>query len=688
MEKANYEAANGTVKFVYVESTDIDISTTLSKVDFDVVEFEGGEPIENALVKVYNATNSPTTSETVAELKVDAGGLARYYGFNNETGDWGNHTILIEFYEQTYDFDVNGETYSRDEGFNFTFDTYCSYNVEVRLNIENLQTNLTLISLDPSNLQTDVYWNDSINILFNFTITINETTELSSPDNIKMRFYDEGFTPYGPSVDLKVYENPSEKGIFNVTFNTAEKTLKGGSNYYIVISAQKTGYSPPESISKYLKLQRVPTNLTIYDYESKEQLGENKIESYYGELTNVSLKYFNTQDNIELSPDTFIFNWDDYDAGNIDPDPINDGFYYFTVNSSKVSYTGTYTIDITVEKEDYETINDVIEIEIIIRPTVIEGGKNIIAEGGKNIIDFPEIYIHEAINFTFEYNDSLTHERLSGAQEAYYEWSTKGDSESVREDLIETEDKLYILDFDTENRDVGEYSLYIQIEKDNYESRWAYLTLKIKKRIIETENLPSKQENVVQGNTLKIQITLTDPTNGSQLITNANVSLEVQGTKYTLNMIQEGIYELSFPTSGVNALFTSANLPATITIEKENYETITYDFSIVVGMTEIFPGIPMFYFIMIAGAIGAVVGALGIYRYVQVARIPEFVKRADKIKKSIKKGKSISDKNLYQSKEKFIAKWYGDDWEEVGLSIEDSLRSGKKGEKSFKGGAK
>ena len=118
--------------------------------------------------------------------------------------------------------------------------------------------------------------------------------------------------------------------------------------------------------------------------------------------------------------------------------------------------------------------------------------------------------------------------------------------------------------------------------------------------------------------------------------------------------------------------------------EKENYEDQTVEITIVVGMTEIFPGFPMFYFLLLVIGIVAVVGSLVTYRQIQRARIPTFVKKTRAMKSTIKSRKSISQSLLYPSKESYIVKQLGDKWETLGLSLEDILGiEPKKGKKSL-----
>ena len=102
--------------------------------------------------------------------------------------------------------------------------------------------------------------------------------------------------------------------------------------------------------------------------------------------------------------------------------------------------------------------------------------------------------------------------------------------------------------------------------------------------------------------------------------------------------------------------------------------------TIVVNMHETF-GTPTFYLLMIVGAVVAVVASLTIYRTVQQARIPTFVKKARKMKKVIKGKKSISDSLLFPSKEEFLVKQLGDRWELLGLSLQKLLGIDDKKEK-------
>ena len=221
------------------------------------------------------------------------------------------------------------------------------------------------------------------------------------------------------------------------------------------------------------------------------------------------------------------------------------------------------------------------------------------------------------------------------------------------------------------------------LQKYNYEVRNAFISLNIIKRPItydfDATGLAASgtRINVVQGDNINFKITLYDPSNGSQPLTGANVSLNLRGTNYSLDPIAPGVYEYDYSTSGIDTFIAPKTLSGLITIEKDNYDVDPLSITIVVGMTEIF-GFPLFYFILIVGGVAAIAGSFVAYRLIQQARIPTFVKKARKMKSVIKSKKSISESLTYPSKEDYLVKNLGDRWDLVGLSLEDTLGTEEK----------
>jgi hypothetical protein len=178
----------------------------------------------------------------------------------------------------------------------------------------------------------------------------------------------------------------------------------------------------------------------------------------------------------------------------------------------------------------------------------------------------------------------------------------------------------------------------------------------------------------VSGNALSIEISLTDIIDDSPLL-NAEVVLELSGVPFdNFTDNGDGSYTIIIPDSKlVDAFIVTELVQAKIIINKANYSQTTESFTIEVKMTEIFPGFPMFYFLMLVGAIVAVVGSLVASRQIRRARIPTFVKKTREMSKNIKGRKTISDSLLYPSKEEYVIKKLGDKWETLGLSLEEIL---------------
>ncbi|MFW9879371.1 MAG: hypothetical protein ACFFG0_40355, partial [Candidatus Thorarchaeota archaeon] len=98
-----------------------------------------------------------------------------------------------------------------------------------------------------------------------------------------------------------------------------------------------------------------------------------------------------------------------------------------------------------------------------------------------------------------------------------------------------------------------------------------------------------------------------------------------------------------------------------------------FSITIVVGMKEIFPGMPMFYFLLIVFGTLAIVGSIVAYRTYKHAKIPTFVKKVREMRKNIAGAKSISESLLYRSKQVFVGEIISSKWVNLGLSLEEIL---------------
>jgi hypothetical protein len=248
--------------------------------------------------------------------------------------------------------------------------------------------------------------------------------------------------------------------------------------------------------------------------------------------------------------------------------------------------------------------------------------------------------------------------------------------------LIETANGLHVLDINTETLSAGKYQIDVNIYKRNYGFKYVSIPLTVLKRPIDCD-FSSLTLSGIQGANLGVIFTLTDSSNNSALLTGVMMYLITSdGLNISINPVSgsPGQYRLSFSTTGYNTFLMPQTITGTIYMVKENHETTSIPVTIVIGMPEIFPGMPTFYFLMIVGAITAVAVSLITYRTVQQRRIPTFVKKTKAAIKAIESKSKIGESLIYPPKNEFTVKLLGDHWEALGLSLGDILGvEGKKG---------
>jgi hypothetical protein len=350
------------------------------------------------------------------------------------------------------------------------------------------------------------------------------------------------------------------------------------------------------------------------------------------------------------------------------------GLYNLALDSSLFPTHGDYIIQITAFKQNYET-------QTIYVPLSIDEINTRLNDSAA-IYDTYNVYIDVPKTFYFEYTVESSGAGLSDVSLSECSWEKAISGIVVDSGVVSLNslgNGMYELDLDTETLEIATYTLIIRLGETNYVERDAILFLNIVPRDIDV--VIDDIVSVVSGNDLSIEIDLIDMVDDSPLL-NAEVGLELDGVffgNFTDN--GDGSYTIDVLDSDlVDAFFFTELIQANIIINKANYSLTTESITIEVKITEIFPGFPMFYFLMIVGAVVAVVGALVISRQIRKARIPTFVKKTREMTKNIKGRKSISDSLLYPSKEEYIVKKLGDKWETLDLSLEEilGLNSNKK----------
>ena len=283
--------------------------------------------------------------------------------------------------------------------------------------------------------------------------------------------------------------------------------------------------------------------------------------------------------------------------------------------------------------------------------------------------------------FYFNYTESISHLGLSNISKMQCEWDKKVNDTSVDYGVVYLDniiDGIYKLDFDIRNLEIATYTLVITLGETNYAERIAIIIIEVIHRTFKTDLSDAQFSgniiSIVSGEKLSFDIEISDEVDGNPINDIEEVYLTFQERRYNFTDNYDGTYSISVESARIpEAFFFTEQFSALITVKRANYTESTETIFIVVEMVEIFSGFPMFYFLMIIGAIIAVVGSLVAYRQIQRARIPTFVKKVREMSKRIKGNNSISDSLLYPSKEEFIVKKLEDRWEVLGLSLGDIL---------------
>lgn len=664
------------------------ITVDMSKLEIIVIDNTETVLVEGVTVRLtVNGTNN-----IVTELKTNENGTA--YGLiNKDLMFWYQrgwiYNITLWIINTQFNFKLNYSDQYYNPGappqpeYNYTLTSASTLIFEIALNFQDYITrieNATIIGGET------VAWGDDITIYTNFTTSDSGLTGPWSADDgvnslVTCSIKSTGF---GNPLVYQIPMNFVGSGNYSVTINSSLFSAGDyGKSYLGVISGQKAAFKAADEFTFVFTITPIPTGMTIHNYTTLVEIPTNEISQYYNELVNVSFRYYDANTDNPITAEIFTYDWD-YGSGTVNPDPINPGYYTIEIDTSAATNIGKYLIEVTAGRENYTKIADFkFFINILSRPTTINGSAGIlyVAE---------DIYIFETLNFTFSYIDALSSNPITSLDEMSYLLQKLDDSgepipgTTEAGELIETASQNFVLDLDTETRLDGEYSIIVTLDKLNYEHRIAIISLTIMKKVFHytfPDEFKGTKIEVDSGKSLEFTLKLTDPNNDSVAVTGANVFITFKGEIYPFAPNGNGDYTVNI-NKIPDAFFVPATYTATLTIEKENFSTVTTTITIVVNMHETF-GFPTFYLLMIVGAIVAVTASLAIYRTIQQARIPKFVKKARKMKKDIKGKKAISESLLYPSKEEYMVKQLGDRWDILGLSMRDILGIEGKKKKSL-----
>jgi len=516
----------------------------------------------------------------------------------------------------------------------------------ITLNLLEIWTNLTV-----DKTEIDIAWGENFTIRASYNDTLNRNIGLSGAS-----------VSYSVAGTLSgdLIEDSFHPGWYNLTLNSDQFPQTG--IYVLSITAYKEGY----------KFQEVFVNVNISYISTSLNINVSMIETIWEDNFSIELNYINMEDSLPISDAKIVYQA----LGTITPVQgsfidVGNGTYIITLNTTQFSYTGFYFLKIEASKTNYQS--HTIEIPINIFPI------STLINNTVGIYDSYNVIIGTSKIFYFNYTIAETGIILPNSTTRICEWERRDQSGNLIESgtlsLSYTKNGLYRLDFNTETREIGTYTLVISIGETNYAEKTIILILNIVPRsfniILEKEKFSNGIISIVSGNALEFSIELRDQTNNKTL-NDCNVSMLFLGKQYNFTNEGNGTYSIII-SSLPDAFFSSLQYKAIITIERANFTDTEQAIFVVVNMAEIFPGMPTFYFLMIVGSIVAVVGSLITYRTVQRARIPTFIKKVSKIRKLIKSRKNIPDSLLYPTKEEYIVKMFEDKWNMLGLSLKDVL---------------
>ncbi|MBA7691136.1 hypothetical protein ES703_99676 [subsurface metagenome] len=472
---------------------------------------------------------------------------------------------------------------------------------------------------------------------------------------------------------------------FTLTINSSRLSAGGSEKFYTVtIEGLYPGYPEPSSQNFLIKVKSIPTTISAHDYDTQVELSNKLYTAYYDDIVSIMIQYtiygsVTTLDNADLT-----YEWLGLAPIDIYADPINIGFYTFTLNTSDAQSTGLKVISITASYENYTTQSDfLVYLNILERKTTLNNETADIT-----YMRPPDVWVQDTKFFRFTYRDVNRDTILGGLSTATFIWEELYDNGTKIEgvygsgELTELSNHTYILDFNTEMRPVGNFFLFITLKKDNYEEKLVLINLKIVYRefsvIINSPTVGvDNRISVDQGAEIKFNVRLIDTTRNNTFLQGADVSIYFGYTSKTLqltpSLTEPGMYEIEFETGNIDTFIAAKTFVAILYIRADNFTSAERTIIITVKMEEIFPGMPTFYFILITASIIGVVGSIVGYRVIQQARIPKHVKKIRKLKGLIKSKKKITELPTIPTKDQMMAKLFGNEWKEIGLSLDEAL---------------
>ncbi|MHA1732263.1 MAG: hypothetical protein ACTSU5_09980, partial [Promethearchaeota archaeon] len=639
-------------------------TVTFSFVQYDTDNPENPQPIDGAIVNFYENWSTNDGDVRLIGQETTDNGIINFHWFN-----YSETAVTIKF-----NCSFLGEyrnmnlTLVDTPGQNKTVPINQTASFDVSVHIQAFSTDL-----EYTDNQLDKTWGNDLSYTVHYTYTIGQGNPQDIPGatvNYKIK---EGLTQvYSASFPVTGADGKST-GTIQIP---EEIDLDAGTTYVLTFEVEKGGFAPAYTSISFT-LDAIPSSLASTQQSYSAYWNENMtIQVQYsqtypptGGITGGTLNYSIAQIPGVAGPF--------HETG-------TPGLYEFEINTTEFVYAGPYLIQVQAAKDNYQSKTILVPVTINEIYTLVNS----------SILDIEQVdvYYNESELLYFNYSQRVGNQYtpVPDASIAEYEWQDLDNASNTGSgDLTWDSDlSLYVLDFKTADRPLGNYSITVRLQETNYIARTMGIVLHIVPRPVKftLTGLDLEGElataSAVKGSNITIRFTLLDQLQGNIPIDGATVKLYINGIDdpFVFQSLGSGVYELEFSTSQYEAFVQDAVLTGYIEVTAANYEMVSQNIKITVQKEEIFAGMPTFYFLLVVGFVVVLVGGVGGYKYVQYARIPAIVKKIRSTKADIQKKRDIGKQDVVKTKLEYAVERLGDRWEFLGLDLAEKL--GLKGKKA------
>ena len=641
----------------------------LTSKSFSLLRYGSSEPIRGANVSFWDNKTNPGVyiGSVISDLVT---GTVSFRWLNYSIADR-NFSLSVEYFGASQRVNLTYVDVG-DLDFHTYFDMENSSSYLVDVHTLEADSNLIRTSSDyvgPNAL----YWENNITLTYNYTFTYGSQSGVISDASVSY------VLKFGSTVLYNgTMPETGTRGLYSITLNTSDSIygMTTETPLTFEISASKPGYKPAFASFSFT-IKNIQTSLS----------SELAVQEIFWNDNITFFAYFRDTTysrNIDGSNITYQASGNPSISGTLEPaSERGSGWYKGTINSTDFVYSGPYTMVFTANKQYYATANSLLQLNINRIRTLLNNRIFV------QISD--EIWVRAAKNYTFTYTDTLG-TPISGAVQKIYEWENLQTNETGTGTLIDNGNGQYILDFDTENLQIGTYTFSVQIGQTNYLDRFATVVIKVVPIPIEikfAEDLEDRLIEQVYGSPIVVEFRLIDQfesTPGNEvLLSGANVTIEYDGNSYQFEEVSPGVYRYTLDTAEYRNLITAITFQAKITITKGNYTIDPITITVSITPEELY-GLPLFIYYLIGGTAIFAVVANGMYRYAKWRSIPEIVRTSMRIRKIIKKNGKFTrtDKDLAPSFDEILIRENKEAWNMIGLDLEAILKEkGKRKEPEF-----